>query len=322
MASLGAPFDYESLLVLDAVARSGSFEQAAKAMKVTQSAVSQRIRQLEERVGTVLVVRGRPCVATEDGLMLCQHLEQVMLLQHDLRRRMGSQSGAEVAPPTVRIAVNADSLATWFVHVARRAGAECNLRLEVIPDDQEHTEDRLRSGDALGAVTTSVQPVPGCSSVALGAMEYAAIASPEYVRRHFAGGVSIDSLAWTPVIGFDRKDGLPDSWMTAALGSAVEVSRHLIPSYEGHLLCALEGVGWAIMPMMTVRPMIESGALVELMPNRRIQLALNWQSHSQWSKALRDLTAIVVEVASERLLRTAKASAARQDSAGFSRAVV
>ena len=80
-------FDYDSLNVLSAVVRTGSFEAAAKALNVTQSAVSQRIKQLEEKVGSVLIQRGRPCVATDDGLLLCQHIEQVARHAHPQQSR-------------------------------------------------------------------------------------------------------------------------------------------------------------------------------------------------------------------------------------------
>ena len=56
--------DYPSLFALAAVVKEGSFERAARALHVTPSAVSQRIRLLEERLGCALVVRGQPCQAT------------------------------------------------------------------------------------------------------------------------------------------------------------------------------------------------------------------------------------------------------------------
>ena len=76
--------DYASLSALAAVVREGSFERAARALHVTPSAVSQRIRLLEERIGCALVVRGQPCQATETGRRLCQHVDRVRLLEHEL----------------------------------------------------------------------------------------------------------------------------------------------------------------------------------------------------------------------------------------------
>ncbi|MEM6636964.1 MAG: LysR family transcriptional regulator ArgP [Pseudomonadota bacterium] len=294
-------FDYDSLVVLAAVVRTGSFEAAAKSLNVTQSAVSQRIKQLEERVGSLLIVRGRPCVATEDGLLLCEHMEQISLLQHELRQRLSAEGHSGNATATIRICVNNDSLATWFPNVVLRSADEINLRLEVIADDQEFSEERLRSGDALAVVTTNDKPVAGCQQIALGEMEYMAIASPEYAQRFLSEGITLQSVSLSPALSFDRKDTLPFQWMLTAFGAAEEPSYHLIPSYEGHLSCCLKGVGWALMPTVTVGPLVQQGRLIELVPGKRVTVSLHWQARSQTSEISRRLSEIVAEEAAKHL---------------------
>jgi LysR family transcriptional regulator (chromosome initiation inhibitor) len=59
--------DYAHRSALAAVIRTGSFERAAHQLNVTPSAISHRIKLLEERLGVVLVVQGQPCTATEVG---------------------------------------------------------------------------------------------------------------------------------------------------------------------------------------------------------------------------------------------------------------
>lgn len=290
-------FDYESLKVLEAVVRTGSFEQAAKSLNVTQSAVSQRIKQLEERVGSLLIVRGRPCVPSEDGLLLCQHIDQVTLLQHELRDRMGGPKGNTKAVVSIRIAVNNDSLATWFAKVLKRAGDEMNLRLEVIPDDQDFTEERLRSGEALAVVTTNEKAIPGCHLVSLGEMDYVGVATPAFVRQHMPDGVTLEALASAPAIRYDQKDTLPEQWMRLGLGDVRPIAAHIVPSYEGHLRCALDSVGWAIMPTITVGPLIAAGDLVDLAPGRAVPMQLQWQYRTQSSTILLKLSDIVRDVA-------------------------
>lgn len=296
-------FDYDSLVVLSAVVRTGSFEAAAKSLEVTQSAVSQRIKQLEEKVGAILILRGRPCVATEDGMLLCQHVEQVSLLQHELSELLATRGAAiEGAAISVRIAVNSDSLATWFPDVMKIAADDLNLRLEVIPDDQDFTEERLRSGDAMAIVTAKDKPIPGCRTFALGAMEYMAVASKDYVDRYLADGITLDAVAMSPSIRFDRKDTLPRQWLNIAFGNATRLASHYIPSYEGHLLCSVKGIGWAMMPSESVMPGIEDGTLVELVPGARLNVPLYWQSRSQSSNVMTKLSEIVMNTAAQRLL--------------------
>lgn len=295
-------FDYDSLTVLAAVVRTGSFDAAAKSLNVTQSAVSQRIKQLEERVGSILIQRGRPCVATEDGMLLCQHHEQIELLRHELSQQLAlSGGGQRAAGIKVRIAVNSDSLATWFPSVVKRAADDLGLYLEVIPDDQEFTEERLRSGDALAVVTTSDASIAGCTAIPIGSMEYLAVAAPDFMDRYFADGVNMRGLSAAPAIRFDRKDTLPMQWMSQVMGEDVSVAHHDMPSYEGHLLCALQGIGWAMMPSLTVDPLVESGELVELMPGERIDMPLFWQTRSQASTTLRELSRVVSAVAADWL---------------------
>lgn len=291
--------DYDALAVLSAVVRTGSFESAAKSLNVTQSAVSQRIKQLEDKVGSVLVIRGRPCLATEDGLILCQHIDQVTLLRHEVSEQLSGGRGRSTG--NVRIAVNSDSLATWFPEVVERAANELNLRLDIVPDDQEFTEDRLRSGDALAIVTSSNNPIPGCKIFPLGSMDYLAIASPDFVARHFADGVTLAAVAAAPAIRFDRKDTLPLQWCEAAFGDVARLSAHHIPSYESHLICSLRGIGWAMMPKESVAGLIDAGELTELVPQARVKIPLFWHSRSQSSGVLHLLSEIVLEIAEKRL---------------------
>ena len=144
--------DYASLFALAAVVREGSFERAARALHVTPSAVSQRIRLLEERVGCALVVRGQPCQATETGRRLCQHADRVRLLEHELQGAVPTLEPEGHDGPTrvtLPIAVNADSLATWLAPVLTTFAAAAPVLMHVAVDDQDHTAERLRSGAVL-----------------------------------------------------------------------------------------------------------------------------------------------------------------------------
>lgn len=294
--------DYDSLTILAAVIREGSFEAAAKSMKVTQSAVSQRIKQLEEKVGVVLVARGRPCVPTEAGLQFFRHVEQVTLLQQELAERMRALvGGEETVAATVRIAVNNDSLATWFPKLIKLATNELGIRFDILPDDQEHTESSLRSGDALAVITTLETPVQGCKIISLGSMEYVAVASPELYQNHFSDGVSLEALRNCVSVAFNRKDTIQDQWMALCFGATVPLSIHYVPSYEGYLSCCLNGAGWGLVPSIAGNPYIQRGQLVELSPGKKVSIALHWQAGMQSSEILSRLGNLVLDVAREHL---------------------
>lgn len=296
-------YDYDSMAALAAVVREGGFDAAAKSLNVTQSAVSQRIKQLEDKVGSVLVVRGRPCVPTDAGLQMCQHVEQVTLLQHELSDRMSALAGSsDVTAATLRISVNNDSLATWFPDVIRRAAEELRVRFDIVPDDQEHTEHSLKSGDALAVVTAIEKPVQGCRRISLGSMEYIAVASPEFYDANFSEGVSIDTIRNATCLAFDRKDSIQEQWMMLCFGEVARLSTHLVPSYEGYLACCLNGTAWGLVPSIAGMRHVKAGELVELTPDKAVKVALHWQASTQSSDILRRLGEVVVDAARVHLM--------------------
>ncbi|AVQ83745.1 MULTISPECIES: LysR family transcriptional regulator ArgP [unclassified Variovorax] len=296
--------DYAALNALAAVVREGSFERAARALHVTPSAVSQRIKQLEERTGGALLVRGQPCVATEAGLQLCRHVERVGMLEHELRDAMpvlGMGSG-EAADErlTVRVAVNADSLATWFIAAAAAFTAQARtVLLDLTVDDQDHTAERLRSGAVLAAVTALAKPVAGCNSEALGTVHYVAAASPAFVRDHFAKGVGARTLANAPSLVFDRKDRLQARWVRRICHRNVETPRHWVPSPTAFVEAACAGMGWGMHPASMVAGAFREGRLVELVPGSTLPVPLYWQQARAAPRLLEKLGAAVRAAASQ-----------------------
>jgi LysR family transcriptional regulator (chromosome initiation inhibitor) len=296
-------FEYHLLEALAAVVREGTFEAAARALNITQSAVSQRVKLLEEKTGAVLIVRGRPCVATEYGQNLYRHVEQVKLLENDLRNSVTSiEHPSSGIPAVIRIAVNRDSLATWFPEVVQRAGKELNLNFDIIPDDQEHTAGRLRSGEALAAVTSEAKPLPGCRRLPLGIIEYVAIVAPTFAAANFHDGVSRETISKSTHIVFDRKDLLPQQWLINVFREPVAVVGHWLPSFSGYLACCLNGAGWGMMPRFSVQSYLEDGSLIELVPGTSVDLPLYWQSSAPGSEIMRILSSTVVKVARKHLL--------------------
>ncbi|PWC81788.1 LysR family transcriptional regulator [Azospirillum sp. TSH100] len=294
--------DYPLLAALAAVIRTGSFERAARQLHVTPSAVSQRVKLLEERLGTVLVVRGQPCTGTAAGQRLCQHVEQVALLESELRGALPGLS-LEDGPVTLRIAVNADSLATWFVAaMAELSGCLFDLVL----DDQDHSAEWLRKGEVLAAVTASAAPVPGCNSHPLGALRYRATASPAYLRRHFADGVTAENLAAAPCLTFNRKDQLQVQWLRLALSdheSAPVPSppTHWLPSTHAFVDGALAGMGWGMNPEPLVADHLAAGRLVELVPDLPLDVPLHWQQSRIAGTALAELSRAVLRAGRQAL---------------------
>lgn len=296
--------DYAALAALAAVVREGSFDRAARALHVTPSAVSQRVRLLEERVGCALVVRGQPCRATETGRRLCQHVDRVRLLEQDLQGALPALAPEGVARVALPVAVNADSLATWFAPALARFAAAAPVLVELAVDDQDHTTEWLRSGAVLAAVTGTARPAAGCSVRPLGAMRYVAAASPAFAKRHFAAGVGAGTLARAPSLVFNTKDDLQDRWVRRQCHRHVELPRHTLPSTQAFVTAAAAGMGWGLQPLALVAPLLADGTLVELVPGTPLDVPLHWQ-HARAASALLDGLGREVAAAARAALRPA-----------------
>ena len=249
--------DYPLLSALAAVVRSGSFETAAHTLGLTPSAVSQRIKALEDRMGATLVIRDQPCRATETGTRLIQHVEQVQLLEHALGRDMGHTS----SQTRLRIAVNADSLATWVLPALAETEG---LLFDLVIDDQEHSAGWLKSGEVTAAITSRAVAVQGCDSYPLGALPYLATASPAFAARWFPDGLTAEALARAPALTFNEKDSLQSTWAARQVGAKVALPTHYLASTQGFVEAALFGLGWGLNPELLVKDAIAEGRLVKL----------------------------------------------------------
>lgn len=293
--------DYTALNALCVVVREGSFERAARALHVTPSAISQRIRLLEERMGCALVVRGQPCVATETGRRLCQHTDRVQLLEHELQGTLPALAPDGLTRVSLPVAVNADSLATWFAPALTAFAAQAPVLMDVAVDNEDHTAEWLRNGSVLAAVTAIARPATGCNSRALGAMRYTAAASPTFVARYFANGVSPGSLAQAPSLVFNPKDELQARWVRRLCHRHVELPRHSLPSAQAFVTAALAGMGWGLHPHTLIAPHLASGDLVELVPDTPLDVPLFWQETRAASVLLDGLSRVVLAAARAEL---------------------
>lgn len=294
--------DYASLAAMAAVVREGSFDRAARALNVTPSAVSQRIRQLEERVGNALVVRGQPCRATEMGRRLCQHVDHVRLLEQELQQALPVLAPEGPVKVTLPVAVNADSLATWLVPALVAFVAKAHVLMEVVVEDQDHTAQWLRSGKVLAAVTAAARPAVGCNSRPLGAMRYLAAASPSYMARHFAGGVNAEQLARAPSLVFNSKDALQTRWASRQCRRHVELPRHTLPSPHGFVTATVAGMGWGLHPQALIAAHLQDGSLVEIVSGSPLDVPLYWQYARSASTLMDGFTHELVSLADSALI--------------------
>ncbi|MFJ8944923.1 LysR family transcriptional regulator ArgP [Streptomyces sp. NPDC102395] len=291
----------DQVRTLLAVVDEGTFDAAAAALHVTPSAVSQRVKALEQRTGRVLLLRTKPVRATESGEIVVRFARQLARLERDTRSELGLSGDGE--PTRVSIAVNADSLATWFLPALAKVPQEPPLAFELHREDETRTAELLRKGLVMAAVTSSPDAVAGCSVRALGRMRYIAAARPEFAARHLDGVPLAEGLARAPVVTLDRSDELQDTFvrrLRRGRGGAGPL-RHAVPTSEGFVDAVAAGLGWGLVPEAQAGALLEAGRLTPLAPGRFLDVPLYWQQWKLDSPALAAVAQAVTATAADAL---------------------
>ena len=286
-------FPVEHLATFAAILEEGSFEGAARRLHITPSAISQRVRAMEQRVGSVLLQRTRPVAVTAAGAVVQRAARQVQQIAADASAELGSHESPGTLIPIV---VNADSLATWFVPALARAARETGATFEVMRADESISTERLRSGAAMAALTATSAAVPGCTSTRVCTDRYFAVASPGFAATHFADGVTAAALATAPQLEFDRHDVFQRRFIRRVTRASLAPPRHFIPS-SAEFAHAIElGMGWGMLPDLQCAAGLAEGRLVAL-GERPIPMPLYWQRWKLDSPALDRLSRVIAEEA-------------------------
>lgn len=275
-------FDYRLLQALAGVLEEGAFEKAAQRLCLTQSAVSQRIKQLESLLGQPVLIRSSPPRATAVGQRLHNHFQQVQQLESEL-----GLSDSQV-PITVRITVNADSLATWLpaaLVLPDFPGVGFNISVE----DQTVGLRRMKQGEVMACLCASDERVNGGRAVPLGKLRYRAVASPGFIEKYGLAPLQRTRLLEAPCLVFNRDDPL-QHWFMQEVANADPRRIHLCPSSEGFVQSALVGLGFGLMPELQIREHLSAGRLVDIVPGYALDTPLfwhHWQTETAVMVALR-----------------------------------
>lgn len=282
---------------LVAIADHGSFDAAARRLHITPSAISQRIRALEATAGQVLISRGAPCRPTPHGQWLVRLGRQTRLLHDEASQALGAAGAVELP-----VAVNADSLAVWFGAVLQRIAAWDGVAIRLQVEDQAHSQELLRGGDVLAAVTSDPAAVQGCTAAPLGALRYVPAAAPAFADR-WRRGRSPDWAAM-PTVVFNDKDDLQDDLLRRRDVVRTSPVVHHVPSTADFYQAVRLGLGWGMLPEPQARADLAAGGLVLLSPEV-IDVPLYWQRWRLDSPRLTALTDAVLAAAARHLLAPA-----------------
>lgn len=270
-------FDYKLLTALSSIIEMQSFELAANKLFISQSAISQRIKLLEENIGQPILIRSQPIELTAVGEKLLSHFKKVQQLENELLPDLLPEKPTK--PMKISLALNADSMATWFLQAVTPVLKEHLVELNLLIAHEEHTLDKLRTGEAIGAVSVIKKPLKGYRSFELGNMNYCLVSSKSFQKKYFEDGLTKSSLKMAPAISYDHKDDTHERFITKHFGlAASEYYCHSVRSSEAFVELAKQGVAYCLLPELQIKAELASGELIKLCPEKQLIQTLYWHS--------------------------------------------
>ncbi len=267
-----------------AVAKHASFDIAAQHLHLTSSALSQRIKALELQLSTILFVRSRPCRLSPSGQRLLTHLLRLQGLEQDMLQDMRGE-GAGIT--RLALAINADSLDTWFLPALANFAKPEQISLDICVDDQDHTHQLLAQGQVSACISTEASSLQACQANYLGTMRYQAACSSDFYQQWFSKGVDFASLRLAPIVNYNRKDQLQARFMSEYYDLQATPACHYIPASTPFNQALSLGLGWGMVPELMLSK-IQPG-LQLLAPDKPIDLALYWHCWTIQSLSLNAL---------------------------------
>lgn len=292
--------DYKLLSALNAVVTEQSFEKAADKLAITQSAVSQRIKHLESTYAQPLLIRSQPIELTPLGEKLLKHFKQVELLEFQLREEISPTERASSL--TVSIAVNADTLASWFIPAISPLLKTTDITLDLHLANEKKTQMLLNKGAVFAAISSQARAISGCKSTYLGNLPYVLVSSPEFKQRYFPNGLNAETLVNAPAVDFDPNDNMHASFIEEHFNvQAGQYPCHRVRSSEAFVFLALEGAAYTLLPITQANPHIAAGTLVNLLPKNPLIQKLYWHSWHLEQGIHREVSTRIINYASELL---------------------
>ncbi|MFH4591940.1 LysR family transcriptional regulator ArgP [Vibrio alginolyticus] len=292
--------DYKWIEALDAIVYQGSFERAAEHLFVSQSAISQRIKQLEKFLAQPVLIRSQPPKTTPIGKKLLGLYRRVRLLEHEILPELKNDTSTRLVQ--LSLATNADSLATWLLPALQNVMKQRQVELKLTIYGEYRSIEKLKSGEVTGAISLESQPIPGCRADYLGRIDYVCVASPEFYQRYFSKGVNNQTLAKAPAVSYDQYDDLHKTFLTEHFNvNPDSVIHHNISSSEAFLKVALAGVAYCLIPRLQITDELDRGVLVDVTPGFLMSHRIYWHHWQLETGVLQEISHAIVGYAQQHL---------------------
>lgn len=286
--------DYKLLEALNAVIQEEGFDKAARHLHLTQSAVSHRVRLLEEQTGQILLVRATPPRSTQAGQQIIKHFRMVQSLENDLNETLAPLPRKGFVP--LSLGINADCLSTWFLEAIHPFLLQENILLDLQVEDQDITHTLLQNGEVIGCISAQETPLKGCTAHPLGIMTYRLVAAPAFMDRWFPENLTREAVHSAPAVIFNRKDELHRKILNSLFPDFSEsFPTHHIPSSEKFVDLIVRGHGYGVVPDLQSTPMLTTGLLRECAPKHPLHLPLFWHTWARQPELLKRLSTALLD---------------------------
>lgn len=292
--------DYKWLEALFSIMEQKGFEKAADSLFISQSAISQRIKQLENFVAQPVLIREHPIRLTPLGKKLIGFYKKVMMLEEEILPEISNTH--TTSPITVSIASNADSLATWLLPALSPVIKSQNVALDIRVITESRALEKLKSGEVSGALCVESEPMSGCCSALLGRVDYRCVANAEFIQRYFADGVSTETLQNAPAVCFDQYDTMHKEFLWENFGlTSQNIVYHSVGSSEAFIKLALMGAAYCMIPSLQIKNELKNGTLIDITPDLTYSYDIYWHHWQLESGILKQVTKAIVSHTRKRL---------------------
>lgn len=292
--------DHRELETLVAIIDGQSFENAARVLNISAGAVSQRIKSLENRVGSSVLIRSMPPRTTASGTQVLSYARRILLLHNEMNVALQHTIGFGSLPLT--IAVNQDSLSCWFLDVIQHFQDDPNLSFDIRTSNTVETQERLKNGDVVAAITSKNNQVAGCKTRYLGKLDYLPVCSPSFFEVHFKPSPCKASLISAPTVVYDRDDDLVDRYLARFDVHKQKIKTHYIPSSDVLRDAVKQGIGWTMLPRLLVQSELANSSLI-IMDTDPMYVDLYWNTWDQISTSIAEVEKQVLSVAEYKLVQ-------------------
>ena len=271
----------DALALVQSVADHGSFAAAARALGLVPSAVTYRVRQIEDALDVLLFDRSsrqaRLTAAGNELLCAGQQLLQDIDAMANRVRRVATGWEAEFT-----VAVDSALSSSTVMELAEAFYAlQPTTRLRIRDEALAGTLEALIAGRADLALGVVVEPgtTPGVQSHELGDLAFVFAVAPHHPLASLPEPIADEVLVKHRAVAVSDSAQQRGSALTLALLAGQDA--FTVGSMQAKLAAQLRGLGGGFLPEPLARPYLESGRLVERKvqrPSRRIRMSYAWRA--------------------------------------------